>query len=170
MLQVHGGRKKLSLVDAMKYMLREGGVKGLWRGNGLNVIKIAPESALKFGAYDEMKRLIKGRDNRDLFIYERFMAGSFAGAFSQTVIYPLEVLKTRLALRKTGEFNGILDCARKIYKVEGFKVFYKGFWPNLFGIIPYAGIDLAVYETLKKRLGVYICSSTPFPEWEGERK
>ena len=39
--------------------MREGGVKGLWRGNGLNVIKIAPESALKFGAYDEAKRLIK---------------------------------------------------------------------------------------------------------------
>ena len=124
--------------------------QGLWRGNGLNVIKIAPESALKFGAYDEMKRFIKGNDNRDLFIYERFMAGSFAGAFSQTVIYPLEVLKTRLALRKTGEFAGILDCAKKIFRADGFKVFYRGYWPNLFGIIPYAGIDLAVYETLKK--------------------
>jgi len=150
MLQVHGGRKKLNMVDAMKYMLREGGYKGLWRGNGLNVIKIAPESALKFGAYDEMKRFIKGKDNRDLFIYERFMAGSFAGAFSQTVIYPLEVLKTRLALRKTGEFTGILDCAKKIFSADGCKVFYRGYWPNLFGIIPYAGIDLAVYETLKK--------------------
>ena len=150
MLQVHGGRKKLSILDAMKYMLREGGVKGLWRGNGLNVIKIAPESALKFGAYDEMKRLIKGRENRDLFIHERFLAGSCAGAFSQTVIYPLEVLKTRLALRKTGEFTGILDCARKIFHNDGFRVFYRGYWPNLFGIIPYAGIDLAVYETLKR--------------------
>ena len=62
-------------------------LQGLWRGNGLNVIKIAPESALKFGAYDEMKRLIKGKDNRDLMIYERFMAGSFAGAFSQGWAY-----------------------------------------------------------------------------------
>jgi len=152
MLQVHGGRKKLSLMDALKYMLREGGVKGLWRGNGLNVIKIAPESALKFGAYDEAKRLIKGNANRDLTIVERFCAGSFAGVFSQTVIYPLEVLKTRLALRKTGEFKSIRDCATKIYKAEGAKVFYKGYWPNFFGIIPYAGIDLAVYETLKKHL------------------
>ena len=27
MLQVHGGRKKLTMVDAMKYMIREGGYK-----------------------------------------------------------------------------------------------------------------------------------------------
>ena len=66
------------------------------------------------------------------------------------MIYPLEVLKTRLALRKTGEFQGILDCAKKIFRADGVKVFYRGYWPNLFGIIPYAGIDLAVYETLKK--------------------
>ena len=149
LLQVHGGRKRSSLLDTMRYMLNEGGVKGLWRGNGINVIKIAPESALKFGAYEEMKKVIKGDMKRELEIHERLMAGSFAGAFSQTVIYPLEVLKTRLALRKTGEFKGILNFAREMFTAEGLRVFYKGYWPNLFGIIPYAGIDLAVYETLK---------------------
>ena len=82
-LQVHGGRKDLSLSDAMRYMVREGGVKGLWRGNGVNVIKIAPESALKFWAYDEIKKCIKGDDNRELSIYERFCAGSLAGSISQ---------------------------------------------------------------------------------------
>ena len=149
---MHGGRKDLRIMDAMKYMLREGGVKGLWRGNGVNVIKIAPESALKFGCYEKVKQLIKGDSARELSIYERFCAGSTAGAFSQTVIYPLEVMKTRLALRKTGEITGIADCAKKIYKEEGVKVFYKGYWPNLFGIIPYAGIDLAIYETLKNKI------------------
>jgi len=149
LLQVHGGRKQTSIIDTFKYMYQEGGVKGLWRGNGINVIKIAPESALKFMAYDEMKKYIKGSDNRDLEVYERLMAGSFAGALSQTVIYPLEVMKTRLALRKTGEFKSIFDCAKNIYRADGLRTFYKGYWPNLFGIIPYAGIDLAVYETLK---------------------
>lgn len=38
--------------------------------------------------------------HRDLGIIERFMAGASAGVIAQTAIYPLEVLKTRLALRR----------------------------------------------------------------------
>lgn len=33
---------------------------------------------------------------------------------------------------------------------EGIRSFYRGYLPNLLGIIPYAGVDLAVYETLKR--------------------
>lgn len=58
----------------------------------------------------------------------------------------LQVLKTRMALRKTGQYSGMLDCARKILAREGMAAFYKGYVPNMLGIIPYAGIDLAVYE------------------------
>ncbi|XP_037776327.1 calcium-binding mitochondrial carrier protein SCaMC-2-A-like isoform X5 [Penaeus monodon] len=152
-LQVHGAKQFHSLSNCFKYMLQEGGVKSLWRGNGINVLKIAPESALKFAAYEQAKRMVLqfgGSKERELTIYERFVAGSFAGGFSQSVIYPLEVLKTRLALRKTGQYKSIADAAVKIYKTEGVKSFYRGYIPNILGIIPYAGIDLAIYETLKK--------------------
>lgn len=81
----------------------------------------------------------------------RFIAGACAGGFSQTIIYPLEVLKTRLALRKTGQYKGILDAAMKIHATEGMSSFYRGYVPNILGILPYAGIDLAVYETLKRK-------------------
>ena len=57
-----------------------------------------------------------------------------------------QMLKTRLVLRKTGQYNGIIDCATKIYQREGLKSFYRGYIPNIIGIIPYAGIDLAIYE------------------------
>lgn len=61
----------------------------------------------------------------------------------------LQVLKTRLTLRKTGQYSGMFDCAKKILRDEGVKAFYKGYVPNLVGIIPYAGIDLAVYEVCR---------------------
>lgn len=151
-LQVHGS-KHSRLSSCFKYLLKEGGIRSLWRGNGINVLKIAPESAIKFTAYEQGKRLVLqfgGSRERELSIVERFVAGSFAGGISQSVIYPLEVLKTRLTLRKTGQYKNVADAARKIYKNEGLRSFYRGYVPNLLGIIPYAGIDLAVYETLKK--------------------
>uniref|UniRef100_A0A4W6DT39 Solute carrier family 25 member 25 n=1 Tax=Lates calcarifer TaxID=8187 RepID=A0A4W6DT39_LATCA len=144
----HNTRKRMHITGGFAQMIREGGVRSLWRGNGINVIKIAPESAIKFMAYEQIKRLI-GSNQETLGITERLVAGSLAGAIAQSSIYPMEVLKTRLALRKTGQYSGILDCAKHIFQREGAAAFYKGYIPNMLGIIPYAGIDLAVYETLK---------------------
>ncbi|XP_059922519.1 mitochondrial adenyl nucleotide antiporter SLC25A24-like [Gadus macrocephalus] len=148
-MQVHSTKSnKISLVGGFKQMLKEGGAASLWRGNGINVLKIAPETAIKFMAYEQYKKLLSS-DRGKVRTHERFIAGSLAGATAQTAIYPMEVMKTRLTLRKTGQYTGMFDCAKKILQKEGVKAFYKGYLPNILGIIPYAGIDLAVYESLK---------------------
>uniref|UniRef100_A0A3P8T3M4 EF-hand domain-containing protein n=1 Tax=Amphiprion percula TaxID=161767 RepID=A0A3P8T3M4_AMPPE len=149
--QVHGSTDfKGNVLNSFQYMLKEGGLQSMWRGNGINVLKIAPETAIKFTAYEQIKSMMRGgSETRSLRVHERFVAGSLAGAMAQTAIYPMEVLKTRLTLRKTGQYSGIADCAKQILQREGVAAFYKGYVPNLLSIVPYAGIDLAVYETLK---------------------
>ncbi|XP_041821398.1 calcium-binding mitochondrial carrier protein SCaMC-3-like isoform X1 [Chelmon rostratus] len=149
--QVHGSTDfKGNVRSSFQYMVKEGGLQSLWRGNGINVLKIAPETAIKFTAYEQIKNVMRGSNkSRTLRVHERFVAGSLAGATAQTVIYPMEVLKTRLTLRKTGQYSGIADCAKQIIQREGVTAFYKGYLPNMLSIVPYAGIDLAVYETLK---------------------
>ena len=57
-----------------------------------------------------------------------------------------QVLKTRLALGSTGQYRGMGDCCRQILAREGPRALYRGITPSLVGVIPYAGIDLAVYE------------------------
>lgn len=89
-----------------------------------------------------------GQEGEQLPPFQKFLSGTLAGFTAQTTIYPMEVLKTRLALRKTGEFNGISDCVRKIYRKDGLKAFYRGYLLNTLGIAG-VGIDLAIYETLK---------------------
>lgn len=100
----------------------------------------------------QMKRWIHSSKSAgdDITVMERFLAGSAAGAISQTVIYPMEVLKTRFCLRSTGQYSGLMDAARKINAQGGLRNFYRGYVPNLLGIIPYAGIDLTIYEVMQK--------------------
>uniref|UniRef100_A0A673WZ73 Calcium-binding mitochondrial carrier protein SCaMC-2-A-like n=1 Tax=Salmo trutta TaxID=8032 RepID=A0A673WZ73_SALTR len=144
LMQVHGSRSNnMCIMSGLTQMIKEGGMRSLWRGNGINIIKIAPESAIKFMAYEQIKRLI-GSDKETLGILE-------SGTITSVIFFisAHQVLKTRLALRKTGQYSGISDCAKSIFRREGLGAFYKGFIPNMMGIIPYAGMDLAVYETLK---------------------
>ncbi|KAG8556025.1 hypothetical protein GDO81_017904 [Engystomops pustulosus] len=147
MMQVHGSKGNSNILGGLKQMVKEGGVRSLWRGNGVNVIKIAPETAMKFWAYEQYKRMFTSESGK-LGTAERFIAGSMAGATAQTSIYPMEVMKTRLAVAKTGQYTGMFDCAKQILKKEGVRAFYKGYVPNILGIIPYAGIDLAIYEVI----------------------
>ncbi|XP_011526587.1 mitochondrial adenyl nucleotide antiporter SLC25A23 isoform X18 [Homo sapiens] len=92
-MQVHASKtNRLNILGGLRSMVLEGGIRSLWRGNGINVLKIAPESAIKFMAYEQIKRAILGQQET-LHVQERFVAGSLAGATAQTIIYPMETLK-----------------------------------------------------------------------------
>ncbi|VDK26530.1 unnamed protein product [Taenia asiatica] len=92
--QARGGRAaSTGLVGSFRRMLKEGGYISMWRGNGVNCIKIAPEQAFRFQAYETYKRLFFKKDGstEPLSMPEKFTAGALAGATSQTLIYPMEV-------------------------------------------------------------------------------
>ncbi|XP_045658246.1 calcium-binding mitochondrial carrier protein SCaMC-1-like [Ursus americanus] len=140
--------KNVRIINRLREMVKEGGVISLWRGNGVNVLKIAPETAVKVWSYEQYKKFLSS-EGAKLKTFEQFASASLAGATAQSLIYPLEVLKTNMAVSRTGQYSGILDCASKIWKLESVTGFYKGYVPSLLAVIPYVGIDFTIYELLK---------------------
>lgn len=151
---MQAGKGDANIAHCFSYLYNEGGIRSFWRGNGINCIKIAPESAARFLLYDIFKRsicLFTGGSEFHPTLGEKFVAGAAAGSAAQVLIYPLEIIKTRLALSTTGEFSGIFDVAASIVRSAGFSGLYRGLLPSLLGIVPYAGIDLMVFNSLKEK-------------------
>lgn len=68
--------------------------------------------------------------------------------FSSACVTPLDVIKTRLqVLKRIGEptYNGFIDAAVKIYKIEGIAAFFKGTITRMIVIAPLFGIAQMVY-------------------------
>ncbi|XP_055827724.1 calcium-dependent mitochondrial ATP-magnesium/phosphate carrier protein 2-like isoform X2 [Solanum dulcamara] len=152
---------RASIGSTVREIWKDGGVLSFFRGNGLNVMKVAPESAIKFYAYEMLKNVIartKGEEQGDIGASGRLVAGGMAGAVAQTAIYPMDLVKTRLQTYASegGKVPNLGKLSKDIWIQEGPRAFYKGLIPSLLGIIPYAGIDLAVYETLKDLSRIYI--------------
>ena len=136
--------------------------QSLWRGNLVNILKTAPESAIRFATYEKLKALInKNRIIKANSVQEKLACGSAAGFLATVTLYPLKTVKTMMNLGNTGEFKSIADCISQLYTKYGIRGFYRGLLCNSIAIIPSAGIDLAAYETLKQQYSILTNKSEP---------
>lgn len=139
---------QVGVVDGLQLIHAQSGWKGFFRGNGANVVKVVPETGLKFFANDYFRRKLSKIPSQPT-IRERFTAGALAGVVAQTAVYPLEIAKTRLALSAPGQFSSMADALASAVIAHGPTALYKGLVASVVGVIPYAGTDLAVYTFLR---------------------
>ncbi|XP_056599706.1 solute carrier family 25 member 24, like isoform X2 [Triplophysa dalaica] len=127
--------------------LQTGGCRSMWQGNAVNVLKGTPQSMLQCFIYAQMRMYSLG-ERDSLSVHQRFGLGCVSGAVAHAVFYPLEVLKVRLNLQTAGTYNGVLGCAKLIYQNESVAAFYRGFKPSILCMIPYAGVECAVHQSI----------------------
>ena len=83
-----------------------------------------------------------------------FALGSIAGAFGAFVVYPIDLVKTRMQNQRSARVGQVLyknsiDCARKVIQNEGFKGLYSGVLPQLIGVAPEKAIKLTVNDLIR---------------------
>ncbi|KAL4608279.1 calcium-binding mitochondrial carrier protein SCaMC-1-B-like [Arapaima gigas] len=142
-LQIYGSK---ALSQGVKE-IQVGGLRSMWQGNLVNVLKGTPQSTLQYIIYNQMKMHVPGHEDK-LSVKQRFGLGCISGAAAHAIFYPLEVLKVRLNLQTAGNYSGILECARLIYQNESATAFYRGFKPSILCMIPYTGVECAVHQSI----------------------
>ncbi|KAM7259243.1 hypothetical protein ACFE04_014984 [Oxalis oulophora] len=156
LMQTHGlragqqtAKNAIGFIEAITLIAKEEGVKGYWKGNLPQVIRIIPYSAVQLFAYETYKKLFKGKDGQ-LSVIGRLAAGACAGMTSTFVTYPLDVLRLRLAVEPG--YQSMTEVALTMLREEGFSSFYYGLGPSLLGIAPYIAVNFCIFDLVKKSL------------------
>ncbi|KRW98526.1 Mitochondrial carrier domain [Pseudocohnilembus persalinus] len=147
--------------DAIMRIPKEQGFLSLWRGNGTNVLRIAPNIAMRFAVYDKFKSYFIQKENNQSEVKKVFyhvLCGLSSGVLTMAVNYPFDVIRVRLSVDMTTkesvinnkrQYNGFMDCFKKMIKNEGLKSLYQGYTFSLLGLAPYLAISFSTYDFLK---------------------
>jgi len=146
--------------DCFSRVVSEQGVGSLWRGNLANVIRYFPTQALNFACKDTYKKYLcpfNPKTEPVKFFMGNMASGGAAGATSLCVVYPLDFARTRLAAdvgdaEGKREFNGLVDCLKKIAQKDGVAGLYQGFGISVVGIIFYRASYFGLFDTGKAML------------------
>jgi len=116
--------------------------------------RIIPYAAIQFSAHEQWKRFLLGNGNGKIPVqYEeirRFIAGSLAGVTAQSLTYPLDLTRARMAVTSKEQYSSLSSVLVKIYRDEGLLTLYRGYCATMIGVIPYAGVGFYVYELCKR--------------------
>lgn len=119
-------------------LLRELGIRGLYRGFGATFMRDVPFSFIFFPTHAFLKNKFDGS----------LGAGMGAGAIASLLATPMDVVKTRLQTANDPKLK-ILHVYRNILKKEGPMAFFKGSLQRCMIVAPLFGISLKVYDLMK---------------------
>ncbi|XP_014498395.1 adenine nucleotide transporter BT1, chloroplastic/mitochondrial [Vigna radiata var. radiata] len=145
------GNSDHSTTEVFHNIVKTDGWKGLFRGNFVNVIRVAPSKAIELFTFDTVNKNLSPKPGEEskFPIPASLIAGACAGVTSTICTYPLELVKTRLTVQRD-VYDGLLHAFLKIIRDEGPAELYSGLTASLIGVVPYAAANYYAYDTLKK--------------------
>jgi solute carrier family 25, member 34/35 len=147
--------KHEGFVQAFRKIYNAHGFAGLYRGVLVTVPRGMMGSGTQIATFGWTKDFLQRKFPQMDATAISFVSGSVAGTSMAIAMNPADVISTRLynqgvsASGKGIYYSGVIDCFVKIFKVEGFAGFYKGFWPHYIRIGPHSALVLLFFDELK---------------------
>eukprot|EP01018_Ginkgo_biloba_P002236 Gb_14536 [translate_table: standard] len=117
-------------IKVAKSIIQREGLKGLYRGLGITVLRDAPAHGVYFWTYEYSREWLHPgcRKSAQESLSTMLTAGGCAGVASWVFCYPLDVVKSRLQAQGdvSPKYNGIIDCLQKSVREEGLPVLWRG--------------------------------------------
>ena len=93
-------------------------------------------------------------------LFSSFLSGGLAGGTVTTVLYPIEFVRTRLAMdvgKGTVDAprmypGGMRDVCSNIWRADGWRGFYQGYGIALAGVVLYRALHLGGYDAVKTEI------------------
>ncbi|CAM6051715.1 unnamed protein product [Sphagnum compactum] len=148
------GASSLGPLTLARDIFRKEGIRGLYRGWGITVLRDAPSHGVYFGSYEFIReKLHPGcRSNGQETLLTMLTAGGLAGSLSWLCCYPLDVVKSRLQAQggvggSGTRYKGIIDCFQISVRQEGFQVLFRGLGTSLARAYLVNGAIFSAYES-----------------------
>ncbi|XP_053704420.1 mitochondrial carnitine/acylcarnitine carrier protein isoform X1 [Synchiropus splendidus] len=132
LLQVQAGSAKSRYtgpVDCAVRLYKEQGIRSVYKGTVLTLIRDVPSNGLYFLTYEYLKNVLtpEGQSVSQLSTPKILLAGGVAGILNWTIALPPDVLKSNFQTAADGKYTGLVDVLRTLLREEGPKGLYKGF-------------------------------------------
>jgi solute carrier family 25 carnitine/acylcarnitine transporter 20/29 len=134
-----GPPKYAGMVDCARQVLREGGVRSLFKGTFATLLRDGPGSIAWFGVYELSKRefmRIGGVESGNLSPLAVLCAGGFAGMACWAVAIPPDVLKSRYQTAPEGKYRGLYHVYQDLMAKEGAGALFTGIRPAMIRAFP----------------------------------
>jgi solute carrier family 25 phosphate transporter 23/24/25/41 len=141
-----------SMASAFARIYQQEGLRGLFRGNAANCLRVFPTGGITLTTYLSLLKLTPADGKMDAMepVY-RVMCAGVAAAVGNTMTYPLDVVRARMTLPTAGgpKYEHILASFRSIRATEGIKGLYRGIHPTLLAVVPFVAIQQTTVDTTK---------------------
>eukprot|EP00882_Tetradesmus_deserticola_P030075 GHRQ01033736.1.p1 GENE.GHRQ01033736.1~~GHRQ01033736.1.p1 ORF type:complete len:268 (+),score=58.38 GHRQ01033736.1:95-898(+) len=120
------------LRQAFLQVVRREGVAALWKGNLATILHRLPYSSINFYTYEHANKFLLQQLPPKTDFARTLAAGGFAGLVACSAAYPLDLVRTRLAVQTQGHYyQGILPTLQRIVADEGAVGLYRGLGATL---------------------------------------